>query len=46
VRLLQRKHACTAYFSLAFTYGHDAFLIEIENETRLIKYFLADFVLD
>ena len=42
VRLLKRKHAYTTYFDLSSTYGHDAFLIEIEDETRLIKNFLAN----
>jgi homoserine O-acetyltransferase/O-succinyltransferase len=42
VRLLKRKHAYTTYFDLNSTYGHDAFLIEIEDETRLIKNFLAN----
>jgi homoserine O-acetyltransferase len=39
---LKRKHAYTTYFDLISTYGHDAFLIEIEDETRLVKYFLAN----
>ena len=42
VRLLKRKHAYTTYFDLISTYGHDAFLIEIEDETRLIKNFLVN----
>jgi len=42
VRLLKRKLAYTTYFDLTSTYGHDAFLIEIEDETRLIKNFLAN----
>jgi homoserine O-acetyltransferase/O-succinyltransferase len=42
VRLLKRKHAYTTYFDLNSTYGHDAFLIEIEDETRLIRNFLAN----
>ena len=42
VRLLKRKHAYTTYFDLISTYGHDAFLVEIEDETRLIKNFLAN----
>jgi len=42
VRLLKRKHAYATYFDLSSTYGHDAFLIEIEDETRLIKNFLAN----
>jgi len=42
VRLLKRKHAYTTYFDLISTYGHDAFLIETDDETRLIKNFLAN----
>ncbi len=42
VRVLKRKHAYTTYFDLTSTYGHDAFLIEIDDETRLIKNFLAN----
>jgi homoserine O-acetyltransferase/O-succinyltransferase len=42
VRALKRKHAFTTYFDLISTYGHDAFLIEIEDEARLIKNFLAN----
>ncbi len=41
VRLLKRKHGYTTYSDLTSTYGHDAFLIEVEDETRLIKNFLA-----
>lgn len=42
VRLLKKKHAYTTYFDLTSTYGHDAFLIEIDDETRLIGNFLAN----
>jgi len=42
VRVLKRKHAFTTYFDLISTYGHDAFLIEIDDESRLIKNFLAN----
>jgi homoserine O-acetyltransferase len=42
VRLLKRKHAYTTYFDLISTWGLDAFLIEIADETRLIKNFLAN----
>lgn len=42
VRTLKRKHAYTTYFDLSSNYGHDAFLVEIEDETRLIKNFLAN----
>ncbi len=42
VRLLKRKHAYTTYCDLKSSYGHDAFLIEIREETKLIKNFLAN----
>lgn len=42
VRVLKKKHAYTTYFDLTSTYGHDAFLIEIADETRLIRNFLAN----
>jgi homoserine O-acetyltransferase len=46
VRTLKRKHAYTTYFDLSSNYGHDAFLVEIEDETRLIKNFLANISFD
>lgn len=42
VRALKRKHAYPTYFDLVSTYGHDAFLIEIEDEMRLIRSFMAN----
>jgi homoserine O-acetyltransferase/O-succinyltransferase len=30
----------TTYCEIASTYGHDAFLLEVEEETHLLKYFL------
>ena len=40
VRLLKRKHVDATYCELTSTYGHDAFLIEVEEQTTLIKHFL------
>ncbi len=42
VRVLKKKHASATYFDLTSTYGHDAFLVEIADETRLIRNFLAN----
>jgi homoserine O-acetyltransferase len=40
VRLLKRRHVDATYCELNSTYGHDAFLIEVEEQTTLIKHFL------
>jgi len=40
VRLLKRKRVDATYCELSTTYGHDAFLIEVEEQTTLIKHFL------
>lgn len=40
VRALKRKHVDATYCELTTTYGHDAFLIEVEEQTTLIKHFL------
>lgn len=40
VRLLKRKHIDATYCELTTTYGHDAFLVEVEEQTTLIKHFL------
>ena len=40
VRLLKRKHVDATYCELRTTYGHDAFLVEVEEQTTLIKHFL------
>jgi len=40
VRTLKRRHVDTTYCELTSTYGHDAFLIEVEEQTTLIKHFL------
>lgn len=40
VRILKVNNVDTTYCKINSTYGHDAFLLEIEEETRLIKSFL------
>jgi len=40
VQLLKRKHVDATYCELTSTYGHDAFLVEVEEQTTLIKHFL------
>jgi homoserine O-acetyltransferase len=40
VRLLKRRHLDATYCELNSTYGHDAFLVEVEEQTTLIKHFL------
>ena len=40
VRQLKIRHADATYCEINSTYGHDAFLLEIEEETHLIKHFL------
>ncbi len=40
VRLLKNRHADATYCDLSSTYGHDAFLVEIKEQTTLIKHFL------
>jgi homoserine O-acetyltransferase len=40
VSLLKRRHVDATYCELSSTYGHDAFLVEIEEQTTLIKHFL------
>jgi homoserine O-acetyltransferase len=42
VRLLKRRGIAATYCDLKSTYGHDAFLVEVEEETRLIRNFLAN----
>ncbi len=42
VRLLKRRHVYASYCEISSTYGHDAFLVEIEEETHLIKHFLKN----
>ncbi len=40
VRLLKTRGLDATYCEINSTYGHDAFLLEIEEETHLIKHFL------
>ncbi|PKN69004.1 MAG: homoserine O-acetyltransferase [Deltaproteobacteria bacterium HGW-Deltaproteobacteria-12] len=42
VRLLKRRRIAATYCDLKSTYGHDAFLVEVEEETRLISSFLGN----
>jgi len=42
VRLLKRRRIAATYCDLKSTYGHDAFLVEVEEETRLIGNFLGN----
>lgn len=41
VRQLKTRGADATYCEIKSTYGHDAFLVEVEEETRLIKHFLS-----
>ena len=40
VQFLMSRQQDTTYCEIKSTYGHDAFLLEFEEETRLIKHFL------
>jgi homoserine O-acetyltransferase len=40
VRQLKMRHADATYCEIKSTYGHDAFLLETEEEARLITHFL------
>ena len=40
VRQLKTRHVDAVYCEIKSTYGHDAFLIETKEETKLIKHFL------
>jgi homoserine O-acetyltransferase len=42
VRQLRMRHVDTTYCEIKSTYGHDAFLLEVDEQTRLIKNFLAN----
>jgi len=41
VRILKTRGQDATYCEINSTYGHDAFLLEIEEETHLIKHFLS-----
>lgn len=40
VRLLKLRGMDASYCEIKSTYGHDAFLVEVQEQTRLIKHFL------
>jgi homoserine O-acetyltransferase len=40
IRQLKARHMDATYCEIKSTYGHDAFLIEVEEQTHLIKHFL------
>jgi len=40
VRQLKSKHVDVTYCEIPSTYGHDAFLLEVDEQTRLVKHFL------
>ncbi len=40
VKILKARHLDVTYCEINSNYGHDAFLLEFEEETRLIKHFL------
>lgn len=40
VRQLKTRHVDATYCEIKSTYGHDAFLVEVEEQTHLIKHFL------
>ncbi|MDQ5984877.1 MAG: homoserine O-acetyltransferase/O-succinyltransferase [Syntrophus sp. SKADARSKE-3] len=42
VRLLKKRRIAATYCDLQSTYGHDAFLVDIEEQTRLVKNFLGN----
>lgn len=42
VKVLKRKQIAATYCELKSTWGHDAFLVEVEEETRLIRNFLLN----
>jgi homoserine O-acetyltransferase/O-succinyltransferase len=41
VRALKKRRITVTYCELKSTWGHDAFLVEVEEQTRLIKNFLG-----
>ena len=42
VRLLKKRQIAATYCDLPSAYGHDAFLVDIEEQTRLVKNFLSN----
>jgi len=41
VHLLQKRHIDVTYCEIESSYGHDAFLLEVVEESHLIKHFLS-----
>jgi homoserine O-acetyltransferase/O-succinyltransferase len=41
VRELKKNHAHVTYCEVGSNYGHDAFLVEVKEQARLVKHFLA-----
>jgi homoserine O-acetyltransferase len=41
IKNLRQRHVPVTYCSINSTYGHDAFLLEADEETKLIKPFLS-----
>ena len=41
VNALRRRNQDVAYIELTSNYGHDAFLVEVDEQTELIRGFLA-----
>ena len=41
IHQLKIRHVDATYCEIKSTYGHDAFLLEVEEETQLIRHFLA-----
>ena len=40
VKQLKSRHVDVTYCEIPSTYGHDAFLLEVDEQTRLVKHFL------
>lgn len=40
VKQLKSRHIDVTYCEIPSTYGHDAFLLEVDEQTRLVKHFL------
>jgi homoserine O-acetyltransferase len=40
VQLLRTRHVDATYCEVASTYGHDAFLLEVDEQTHLVSHFL------
>jgi homoserine O-acetyltransferase len=42
VTALRSRHGDVTYVEVNSTYGHDAFLVEYDEQTRLIKSFIGE----